>query len=230
MIFLKRFNSFAIAIFLILFVSIGAVCAAETYDSNNKLDHSPELQSISDSDGDDDFDFDSFYDDEDDYGSDGDDDYYGDWDEEDCGSYDDGDDDFDFDSFYDEDDSDLGESDDDDYYGDWDDEDDSDLDEDDDDWGDDEDDSDLDDEDYDEDWDDDEDWNESYDGDYYGESSVLASSLGADSAKGMAGDISDYHNSSENSIDLSPKTGNPIVVLLLSLLAIIIPLNNSIKK
>ena len=190
MIFLKRFNSFAIAIFLILFVSIGAVCAAETYDSNNKLDHSPELQSISDSDGDDDSDFDSFYDDEDDYGSDGDDDYYGDWDDED----------------------------------------DSDLDEDDDDWGDDEDDSDLDDEDYDEDWDDDEDWNESYDGDYYGESSVLASSLGADSAKGMAGDISDYHNSSENSIDLSPKTGNPIVVLLLSLLAIIIPLNNSIKK
>ena len=77
-------------VFLILFVSIGAVCAAETYDSNNKLDHSPELQSISDSEWDDDSDFDSFYDDEDDYDSE--------WD----------------------DDSDLGESDEDDgYYGDY---------------------------------------------------------------------------------------------------------------
>jgi hypothetical protein len=121
-------------------------------------------------------------------------------------------------------------------------EDDFDLD-DDDDNGDDLDDEDNDDDDNDEDLDDgsddeddsdeyldeeDESFEEEFDGEFDGEFTALSAGFDLSSAKGMNGEMaSNSNDDSQNSSDLSPKAGNPIGVLLLSLLfLIVIPLRN----
>ena len=100
---------------------------------------------------------------------------------------------------------------------------------------------DLDDEDYDEDDSEDEDDNsdedldeedesfeEEFDGEFDGEFTALSAGFDLSSAKGMNGEMASNSNGdSQNSSDLSPKAGNPIGVLLLSLLSlIVIPLRN----
>ena len=100
---------------------------------------------------------------------------------------------------------------------------------------------DLDDEDYDEDDSEDEDDNsdedldeedesfeEEFDGEFDGEFTALSAGFDLSSAKGMNGEMASNSNGdSQNSSDLSPKAGNPIGVLLLSLLfLIVIPLRN----
>ena len=127
-------------------------------------------------------------------------------------------DDFDEDS---EDDFDLDDGDDNDDLDD-EDNDDDDNDEDLDDDSDDEDDSD-------EDWDEeDESFEEEFDGEFDGEFTALSAGFDISSAKGMNGEMASNSNEdSQNSLDLSPKAGNPIGVLLLSLLfLIVIPLRN----
>ena len=122
-------------------------------------------------------------------------------------------------------------------------EDDFDLD-DDDDNGDDLDDGDYDEDDSDEDLDDDsededdnsdedldeedESFEEEFDGEFDGEFTALSAGFDLSSAKGMNGEMaSNSNDDSQNSSDLSPKAGNPIGVLLLSLLfLIVIPLRN----
>ena len=107
-------------------------------------------------------------------------------------------------------------------------EDDFDLD-DDDDNGDDLDDEDYDEDDSDEDLDEeDESFEEEFDGEFDGEFTALSAGFDLSSAKGMNGEMASNSNGdSQNSSDLSPKAGNPIGVLLLSLLfLIVIPLRN----
>ena len=107
-------------------------------------------------------------------------------------------------------------------------EDDFDLD-DDDDNGDDLDDEDYDEDDSDEDLDEeDESFEEEFDGEFDGEFTALSAGFDLSSAKGMNGEMaSNSNDDSQNSSDLSPKAGNPIGVLLLSLLfLIVIPLRN----
>ncbi len=106
-------------------------------------------------------------------------------------------------------------------------EDDFDLDDDDDN------DDDLDDEDNDDDSDEDlddedESFEEEFDGEFDGEFTALSAGFDISSAKGMNGEMASNSNEdSQNSPDLSPKAGNPIGVLLLSLLfLIVIPLRN----
>ena len=104
---------------------------------------------------------------------------------------------------------------------DWDDEDDFDEDLDDDS----EDEDDNSDEDLDE---EDESFEEEFDGEFDGEFTALSAGVDFSSAKGMNGEMASNSNvDSQNSLDLSPKAGNPIGVLLLSLLfLIVIPLRN----
>ncbi len=127
-------------------------------------------------------------------------------------------DDFDEDN---EDDFDLDGDDDNDDDLDDEDNDDDDNDEDLDDGSDDEDDSD---EDLDE---EDESFEEEFDGEFDGEFTALSAGFDISSAKGMNGEMASNSNEdSQNSPDLSPKAGNPIGVLLLSLLFLMIPLRN----
>ena len=124
-----------------------------------------------------------------------------------------------------EDDFDLDDDgDDDDNYDDLDDEDND---------GEDDSDDDLDDEDNDDDSDEDlddedESFEEEFDGEFDGEFTALSAGFDFSSAKGMNGKMaSNSNDDSQNSSDLSPKAGNPIGVLLLSLLfLIVIPLRN----
>ena len=91
------------------------------------------------------------------------------------------------------------------------------------------DDEDNDDDDSDEDLDDeDESFEEEFDGEFDGEFTALSAGFDISSAKGMNGEMaSNSAGGSQNSSDLSPKAGNPIGVLLLSLLfLIVIPLRN----
>lgn len=129
-----------------------------------------------------------------------------------------GGDDFDEDS---EDDFDLDDGDDND---DLDDEDNDDEEDSDDDLGDEDNDDDSD-EDLD---DEDESFEEEFDGEFDGEFTALSAGFDISSAKGMNGEMaSNSAGGSQNSSDLSPKAGNPIGVLLLSLLfLIVIPLRN----
>ena len=103
-------------------------------------------------------------------------------------------------------------------YDDYDDEDD--LDEEEDDSDEDDSDEDLDEE--------DESFEEEFDGEFDGEFTALSAGVDFSSAKGMNGEMASNSNEdSQNSMDLSPKAGNPIGVLLLSLLfLIVIPLRN----
>ena len=120
-------------------------------------------------------------------------------------------DDFDEDN---EDDFDL--DDDDDNDEDLDDEDNDDEEDSDDDLDDDSDDEDDSDEDLDE---EDESFEEEFDGEFDGEFTALSAGFDISSAKGMNGEMaSNSAGGSQNSSDLSPKAGNPIGVLLLSLL------------
>ena len=132
-------------------------------------------------------------------------------------------DDFDEDN---EDDFDLDDdSDDDDNDDDLDDEDNDDEEDSDDDLDDDSDDEEDSDEDLDE---EDESFEEEFDGEFDGEFTALSAGFDISSAKGMNGEMASNSNGdSQNSSDLSPKAGNPIGVLLLSLLfLIVIPLRN----
>lgn len=132
-------------------------------------------------------------------------------------------DDFDEDN---EDDFDLDDdSDDDDNDDDLDDEDNDDEGDSDDDLDDDSDDEEDSDEDLDE---EDESFEEEFDGEFDGEFTALSAGFDISSAKGMNGEMaSNSNDDSQNSSDLSPKAGNPIGVLLLSLLfLIVIPLRN----
>ena len=135
----------------------------------------------------------------------------------------------DSDDFNDEDDFEIDED-----FDDSDDEYDSDEDfDDEDDWDDDSDDeydSDVDfDDDSDDGWDDDfwED-DEFYDGEFYGEFTALAASASFPYEKGMgSNEGAELNEDSQNHIDSIPQTGNPIIVLILSLLfLIVIPLRN----
>ena len=125
----------------------------------------------------------------------------------------DNEDDFDLDDDGDDNDDDL------------DDEDNDDEDDSDDDLDDDSDDEDDSDEDLDE---EDESFEEEFDGEFDGEFTALSAGFDISSAKGMNGEMaSNSAGGSQNSSDLSPKAGNPIGVLLLSLLfLIVIPLRN----
>ncbi len=69
---------------------------------------------------------------------------------------------------------------------------------------------------------------EEFDGEFDGEFTALSAGVDFSSAKGMNGEMASNSNEdSQNSMDLSPKAGNPIGVLLLSLLfLIVIPLRN----
>ena len=93
---------------------------------------------------------------------------------------------------------------------------------------DDEDDSDEEEDDDSEDLDDDEDETDGYDGEFDGEAFALSASADFDGAKGMSmGAESNINGDSQEGIPSSPQTGNPIVVLLFSLLfLIVIPLRN----
>ena len=129
-------------------------------------------------------------------------------------------DDEDFDDEY-EDDFELDGSDDD-----WDDDDFDDFDEDDsgsdDDWEDDDSDYNDEDEDF------EEDFEEDFDGEFDGEFELTASSFALSGAKGMnMGDGAYSSAGSQNSVNVIPQAGNPIFILLLSLLfLIVIPLRN----
>ena len=74
----------------------------------------------------------------------------------------------------------------------------------------------------------DESFEEEFDGEFDGEFTALSAGVDFSSAKGMNGEMASNSNEdSQNSMDLSPKAGNPICVLLLSLLfLIVIPLRN----
>ena len=74
----------------------------------------------------------------------------------------------------------------------------------------------------------DESFEEEFDGEFDGEFTALSAGFDLSSAKGMNGEMaSNSNDDSQNSSDLSPKAGNPIGVLLLSLLfLIVIPLRN----
>ncbi len=74
----------------------------------------------------------------------------------------------------------------------------------------------------------DESFEEEFDGEFDGEFTALSAGFDLSSAKGMNGEMASNSNvDSQNSLDLSPKAGNPIGVLLLSLLfLIVIPLRN----
>ena len=74
----------------------------------------------------------------------------------------------------------------------------------------------------------DESFEEEFDGEFDGEFTALSAGFDISSAKGMNGEMaSNSAGGSQNSSDLSPKAGNPIGVLLLSLLfLIVIPLRN----
>ena len=74
----------------------------------------------------------------------------------------------------------------------------------------------------------DESFEEEFDGEFDGEFTALSAGFDLSSAKGMNGEMASNSNGdSQNSSDLSPKAGNPIGVLLLSLLfLIVIPLRN----
>ena len=76
--------------------------------------------------------------------------------------------------------------------------------------------------------DEDEDETGGYDGEFDGEVYALSASADFDGAKGMGiGAESNLNSDSQGDIPLSPQTGNPIVVLLFSLLfLILIPLRN----
>ena len=76
--------------------------------------------------------------------------------------------------------------------------------------------------------DEDESFDEEFDGEFDEEFTSLSAGFGLSSAKGMNGEIpSNSAGDYQNSMDLSPKTGNPIGVLLFSLLfLIVIPLRN----
>ena len=76
--------------------------------------------------------------------------------------------------------------------------------------------------------DEDESFEEEFDGEFDGEFTALSAGFDLSSAKGMNGEMaSNSAGDSQNSMDLSPKAGNPIGVLLLSLLfLIVIPLRN----
>ena len=74
-----------------------------------------------------------------------------------------------------------------------------------------------------EDLDEDEDETDGYDGEFDGEAFALSASADFDGAKGMSMGA----ESNPSDVPLSPQTGNPIVVLLFSLLfLIVIPLRN----
>ena len=74
----------------------------------------------------------------------------------------------------------------------------------------------------------DEDETDGYDGEFDGEAFALSASADFDGAKGMSmGAESNLNSDSQGDVPLSPQTGNPIVVLLFSLLFLIfIPLRN----
>ena len=76
--------------------------------------------------------------------------------------------------------------------------------------------------------DEDEDETGGYDGEFDGEAFALSASADFDGAKGMSmGAESNINGDSQEGIPSSPQTGNPIVVLLFSLLfLIVIPLRN----
>ena len=76
--------------------------------------------------------------------------------------------------------------------------------------------------------DEDESFEEEFDGEFDGEFTALSAGFDLSSAKGMNGEMASNSNvDSQNSLDLSPKAGNPIGVLLWSLLfLIVIPLRN----
>ena len=76
--------------------------------------------------------------------------------------------------------------------------------------------------------DEDESFDEECDGEFDEEFTSLSAGFGLSSAKGMNGEIpSNSAGDYQNSMGLSPKTGNPIGVLLFSLLfLIVIPLRN----
>ncbi|MBQ2962303.1 hypothetical protein [Methanobrevibacter sp.] len=95
------------------------------------------------------------------------------------------------------------------------------------------DDEDLDDEDDSDDSDDSEDdeemdEDESYDGEFDGEASPLSAGASLDSAKGMSMNVeSGLDNGSQDDVNSNHQAGNPIAILLLSLLSlIVIPLRN----
>ena len=91
------------------------------------------------------------------------------------------------------------------------------------------DDSDSDDFDEDDDWDDDfDDENESFEGEAGGAFELTASSFDLSTAKGMNMNDESYSSAdSQNSMDVSPQAGNPILVLILSLMLLLaIPLRN----
>ena len=76
--------------------------------------------------------------------------------------------------------------------------------------------------------DEDEDETGGYDGEFDGEVYALSASADFAGAKGMSmGDESNPSDDSQGDVPLSPQTGNPIIVLLFSLLfLIVIPLRN----
>ena len=76
--------------------------------------------------------------------------------------------------------------------------------------------------------DEDEDFEEDFDGEFDGEFELTASSFALSGAKGMnMGDGAYSSAGSQNSVNVIPQAGNPIFILLLSLLfLIVIPLRN----
>ena len=90
------------------------------------------------------------------------------------------------------------------------------------------------DDDEDDDWDDDgsdfdddeDDWDdedEDFDGEFDGEFELTAAGFAFSSAKGMNMDAGAYSSAgSQNSVNANPQTGNPIFILLLSLLLLIV--------
>ena len=76
--------------------------------------------------------------------------------------------------------------------------------------------------------DEDEDFEEDFDGEFDGEFELTASSFALSDAKGMnMGDGAYSSAGSQNSVNVIPQAGNPIFILLLSLLfLIVIPLRN----
>ena len=87
------------------------------------------------------------------------------------------------------------------------------------------------DDDEDDDWDDDgsdfdddeDDEDEDFDGEFDGEFELTAAGFAFSSAKGMNMDAGAYSSAgSQNSVNANPQTGNPIFILLLSLLLLIV--------
>ena len=73
------------------------------------------------------------------------------------------------------------------------------------------------------DFDDDEDDDEDFDGEFDGEFELTAAGFAFSSAKGMNMDAGAYSSAgSQNSVNANPQTGNPIFILLLSLLLLIV--------